>query len=123
MSEKLTITCPHCNETLRVSATAAGKQVRCPQCQGIIRVPEPNQSERPRMRGWRVQTEDGKRYGPVALAELQQWIQEGRIHAHCQIAAEYEEKWMWATEMFPELAATGPDNPFGSLTPPTHPPM
>ena len=109
MPHKLELTCPHCSQCLRVSGAAAGKQVRCPQCHGIIRVPEGGSTPPPKRDAWRVRTENGKLYGPVSYAELQQWTEEGRVHAHCQIAAADEEKWVWAAEMFPELAGGNAD--------------
>ncbi len=35
----LTWSCEHCNKTLRVPTTAAGKAVRCPNCQTVVKVP------------------------------------------------------------------------------------
>ncbi|MGM0486428.1 MAG: NINE protein [Planctomycetota bacterium] len=104
MSEKLEMTCPHCSQQLRVSGAATGKQVRCPQCHGIARVPTGGNAPPPEATLWHVRTENGKTYGPVSYAELQQWRYEGRIHSHCQIAPENEAHWVWAPEMFPELA-------------------
>jgi len=43
-----------------------------------------------------------------------QWVREGRAHAHCRVAPADTSQWMWASELFPELAeppfpgATGP---------------
>ncbi|MFW6169327.1 MAG: TM2 domain-containing protein [Planctomycetota bacterium] len=105
MSEKLETTCPHCAQHLRVSGAATGKQVRCPQCHGIIRIPMEATASPQKAARWRVRTENGKTYGPVSYAELQQWVHEGRVHARCQIVAEEEKQWIWAPEMFPELLA------------------
>jgi hypothetical protein len=61
-----------------------------------------------------VRTDDGKIYGPVARDELQQWVDEGRVHAHCHISAAGAQQWIWAAEMFPQLSA---DQLAGSSTP------
>jgi predicted Zn finger-like uncharacterized protein len=36
---RISVTCPHCGKALRVSATLAGKRVRCPQCRETILTP------------------------------------------------------------------------------------
>src|SRR5215471_4283904 len=61
----ISVTCPNCETTLRVKDEAAGKKVRCKECQKVISVPaadggggadwdglpEPPPPPRPRRRG------------------------------------------------------------------------
>ena len=53
---------------------------------------------------------DGKEYGPVALAELQKWVGEGRITGSTQVSRSDQPSWSTAAS-FPELGvgdSTGP---------------
>ena len=36
----LVFPCAHCNQTLSVPDTVAGKKVRCPRCQGVLEAPQ-----------------------------------------------------------------------------------
>lgn len=38
----ISITCPNCEKKLQAPDTAVGKKVRCPGCQTLIKVPEPD---------------------------------------------------------------------------------
>ncbi len=111
MSEPIQIACPHCDQNLKIAHVTAGKQVRCPQCHGFIRVPEDAglQSDDPTL--WMVRAEGGKIYGPVSRSELEQWVNEGRVHAQCHISAESAQQWIWAAEMFPHLAPVQAETP------------
>jgi TM2 domain-containing membrane protein YozV len=74
-------------------------------------VPETAGSQTAGPKGWMVRTENGKIYGPVSREELEQWVREGRVHAQCHITAEGAEQWIWAAEMFPQLAPVQPAAP------------
>ena len=50
---------------------------------------------------------DGKEYGPVALAELQKWIGEGRITGTTQVSRSDQQSWSTAAS-FPELGVQAP---------------
>lgn len=54
---------------------------------------------------WYVHTEEGDEYGPVSRAELETWIEEGRVDATCQVFCDGWPDWKWAAEEFPQLAA------------------
>ncbi len=108
MSQPVHIACPHCAQNLKVAGATAGKQVRCPQCHGIVRVPDPINEQPHGPTRWMVRTDDGKLYGPVPRAELEQWVEEGRIHAQCHITPEGAQQWIWAAEMFPQLSVPPP---------------
>lgn len=104
MSQPIQIACPHCNQNLKVAGATSGKQVRCPQCHGFIRVPANVEDAATGPARWMVRTEDGKIYGPCSREELEQWVQEGRVHAQCHVSAEGAQQWIWAAEMFPHIA-------------------
>ena len=61
---------------------------------------------------------DGKQYGPVSLAQMQQWIKEGRINAKSRVQAAGAADWKTAAD-FPEFGlgtagggpGTGPEVP------------
>ncbi len=52
---------------------------------------------------WTLKIPTGDTYGPIERAELDQWFQEGRINAECQLLAEGEPRWRWASEVYPSL--------------------
>ncbi len=62
-----------------------------------------------------VRSQDGRVYGPTSRSELQHWVDEGRISAQCQLAVEGTEQWVWAAEVFPQLAQ--PPRPASSPLP------
>jgi hypothetical protein len=111
MSQPIQIVCPHCNQSLKVAGATGGKQVRCPQCHGFIRVPSAMEHASSGPTRWIVRTENGKIYGPCSREELEQWVQEGRVHAQCHISAEGAQQWIWAAEMFPQIAAQAAPSP------------
>jgi len=120
MSPSLLVVCPACQQHLKVAGATAGRQVRCPLCHALIRVPEPSPSGGEPY--WRLRTETGQIYGPVPRPELAQWVREGRVHPHCQVSPEGAQHWMWASELFPELsetiAMTSPELPSRYVNPP-----
>ncbi len=104
MTTSIQITCPHCHQSLKVAGATAGRQVRCPHCHGFLRVPDQDTAPDQGGRRWLVRTEDGSVYGPVARAELDQWVREGRVHTRCQVSPEGG-PWIWASEMYAQLVA------------------
>lgn len=44
---KLNVTCPSCQQRMAISATAAGKKVRCPHCKQVLVAPPPEQPASP----------------------------------------------------------------------------
>jgi len=76
--------------------------------------------------GWYMKTEEGEDYGPVPKAELDQWVEEGRITSDCQILQDGAEQWQWASDVYPELddaePETGAEAPPPSVAPPVKPP-
>ena len=111
MSQSIQIACPHCTQNLKVAGAAAGKQVQCPKCHGFVSIPDVADPQSPTPPRWSVRAQDGKTYGPVSREELEQWIQEGRVHSQCHISAEGAQQWIWAAEMFPHLTPVQPATP------------
>ena len=102
MSPFAQVVCPHCSQHLKIAGATAGRQVRCPQCQGYIRVPDESPAGPAPL--WQLRTETGKIYGPVPREELAQWVRDGRVHAHSQVSPADVPQWMWAAELVPELS-------------------
>lgn len=112
MSSPQLLICPHCQKHLNVQGASAGRQVRCPQCKGFIRVPATGSAPDPL---WRLRTEEGKVYGPVPRAELVQWAREGRVSAGCLVSPSDSDHWLPVSGVLPEVvwpaSATAPPNP------------
>jgi hypothetical protein len=105
--------CEHCGKTLRVRDDLAGRRIKCPKCQGVVRVPAQVVAEK-----WFLQTEDGETYGPVDRGELDQWSREGRITGDCQVLREGSDQWQWATDLYPHLGPeAAPAAPAETLAP------
>ncbi len=158
----IAIQCTDCKQRLRVPDKLAGKRVKCPKCQAILRIPkldeqqdaddveqrvqqqpaepppptEPKASAEPekpeqqtgveetRPDRWYFKTEDGEDYGPVPKAELDQWMDEGRVTADCHVLQDGAEQWQWASDVYPQLEAeeeetVAPARPPPLKTPPT----
>ncbi len=138
--------CQGCARKLRVPDEHAGKKARCPQCGMIYVVPDsadarspsspderrrydetvyvpPRDTDKSALHRWHVQTAEGRNYGPVARAELDQWYAEGRIPATALLRREGEEHWHAAAEIYSDLASrrrgiSERDNPFAERAAP-----
>jgi len=123
--------CANCNHTLRVREDVAGKRIKCPQCQEVLRIPESSPHEpagvspsgneqaaeaEPLLQ---LKTPDGSIYGPVPRSEMDRWLAEGRITAQCELLDKDGHHWRWAGEVYPQLAAaaTPPPPPPGDAIP------
>ncbi len=117
--------CQGCARKLRVPDEHAGRKARCPQCGMIYVVPgapvprapshehqpqhleqtaySPQRLHRDAPDRWKLQTPDGRVYGPVPRAELDQWFREGRVPAGAQILWEADQVWRSAVEIYPTL--------------------
>lgn len=93
------LVCSGCQNKLRVGDQNAGKRVRCPKCQAVVEVPAD---------AWYLKTPDGEDYGPVPRTELDEWFNEGRITAECQLLREGSDQWQWASEVYSQLTQTNP---------------
>lgn len=106
--------CQTCNNRLRVADEHAGKLARCPKCQSVYTVPNPQAagsagalaSTSP-LDQWRLKTGDGMIYGPVPRADMDRWLTEGRVTPDSQLLQEGTDKWQWAREVYPQLSAAG----------------
>ncbi|HZN35135.1 MAG TPA: GYF domain-containing protein, partial [Pirellulaceae bacterium] len=112
--------CQTCGRQLRIADEHAGKTARCPACQTIYTVPQAASLSQPvhwpaaasaspgGIDRWHLRTPDGLTYGPVARAELDQWLQQGRITAQSQVLCEADGQWVFAAKLYPLLGATAP---------------
>jgi len=109
--------CQTCGKRLRVADEHAGKTARCPGCQTIYTVPQPNAPQQPivwqtapavgagQPDRWHLKSTDGLTYGPVSKADLDQWMQQGRITAQAQVMSEADGRWVWAGQFYPQLGS------------------
>ncbi|MDP6446346.1 MAG: NINE protein [Pirellulaceae bacterium] len=95
------LACSQCASALRVGDDSRGKRVRCPKCEEIMYVPASETAE-----SWRLRGEDGDEYGPISRPQLEQWVQEGRVSAKCQVIRDGDNQWQWAVNVFPHLGST-----------------
>ena len=71
-----------------------------------------------------MKTSDGASYGPVSKHELDQWLNEGRIDAGCQLLQDGAPAWQWASDVYAHLETPhAPSNhpEFGSAPHPAPP--
>lgn len=54
-----------------------------------------------------VKTEDEDYYGPVPKTDLDDWVKEGRLGEDCQLLLDGTDQWIWASDIYPELANAG----------------
>jgi len=110
-------TCEGCGKRLRVADEHAGQVARCPHCQALYTVPYSavaaalgagNATDSPLHPDdrWQLRLPDGRVFGPVSRTDLDRWLTEGRIHASSQILREGAGQWLWAAQVYPQLAAT-----------------
>jgi phage FluMu protein Com len=122
--------CTHCNHALRVPDDVAGKRIKCPKCQQVLRIPETagQPAEEPSPTGsqpedaqplLQLKTPDGSVYGPVTRSEMDGWLHEGRVTADCELLDERGNHWRWAGEVYRQLqtAATPPPPPPSGIEP------
>lgn len=96
--------CPGCGQRLRVADEHAGKVARCPGCAATYTVPSPTPTPSATTQAyWSLKLEDGREFGPVSKAELDQWLAEGRISPGSQLKVAGETDWKWATLVYPQL--------------------
>jgi TM2 domain-containing membrane protein YozV len=124
---------------MKLADKYAGKKIRCPKCKEVIRVegetveasptspatskPAAKPTSKPAVDSeeWYLQTEDGETYGPIPRAELDEWHEEGRISAECQLLKDGTDQWQWASDIYSDLeeesgeAPSEEDSPFGGF--------
>jgi hypothetical protein len=105
--------CPHCEKKFRAPDQLAGKAVKCPGCQGAVRVPAADgsagSSHAPDLPGsasasWYILTENRQQMGPVSKEHLDNLATKGRL-SFCQIRRSDWRAWKWADDFYPELPA------------------
>jgi hypothetical protein len=115
--------CQGCGKRLRVADEHAGKLAKCPQCQAVYTVPQSavatawgagtaSDSPLAPTDRWHLKTPDGLTFGPVARAELDRWLSEGRVTSQSQILHEGAGQWSWAAQIYPHLQNAASDSPF-----------
>ncbi|MEX2173417.1 MAG: hypothetical protein WD872_03590 [Pirellulaceae bacterium] len=108
--------CQGCRKRLRVADEHAGKLAKCPHCQTVYTVPQSavaaawgtGQATGGAIAAgdrWHLKTPDGLTFGPVTRGELDRWLREGRIAPQSQILHEGAGHWVWAGQIYPDLAA------------------
>jgi hypothetical protein len=113
--------CGGCGKRLRVAAEHAGKKARCPHCQNVYTVPpqstvssagyERAAPQAPAEQTWQMKTPEGLVFGPVSKEELDRWRDQGRITHQAQLLPAGGQQWLWATEVYPEIARAEPMTP------------
>lgn len=106
--------CPYCQKKFRAADKVAGKAVKCPGCQGVVRVPsvqgeeeqaiKPGQPE-PTDSSWYILSENGEKMGPVSKEQLDNLATKGRL-SFCQVRRSDWRGWKWADDVYPELPAS-----------------
>ena len=118
--------CQGCARKLRVADEFAGKKARCPDCKTVYVVPAKSESfhegreETPARsvspEQWMLRTETGDEYGPVAKAELDAWLSQGRITSRCFLRREDSDRYQPAAAIYSSLQGSSPfpaqQNPF-----------
>ena len=108
-------TCERCGKRLRVADKHAGQVAKCPHCQALYTVPfsaaalgAGNATDSPldSHDRWQLRLPDGRVFGPVSRSVLDHWVAEGRILGSSQILREGAGQWLWASQVYPQLAAT-----------------
>lgn len=106
--------CGGCGRRLRVAAEHAGKQARCPHCDLVYTVPprstltgagfEVQSPQHAAGDAWQMKSPDGMVFGPVTKEGLDRWRGEGRLTDRSQVLPPGGAQWLWATEVYPDLA-------------------
>ncbi len=102
--------CPHCQKKFRAPDTQAGKSVKCPGCQGVVRVPAEGPADSPQTpsqpasasTSWYILTENREQMGPVTKEQLDNLATKGRL-SFCQIRRSDWRAWKWADDIYPDL--------------------
>ncbi len=130
------IKCPKCENVLRVpevsgqeapaeaeSAAVAEPKPAAKKPEPVAREPKPKPTPGSSLPDrWYMKTEDGEDYGPVPKAELDEWVQEGRVTSDCQVLQDGADQWQWASDAYPELEEPETEAPPPSVAPPVKPP-
>lgn len=115
------ITCGGCQQSYSVPDSYAGKRVKCPKCKHAFAVPaDPNAPDNLKDQ-WRIRASDGQGYGPITRAELDQWVQEGRLDENSQVLQDGKTQWQWASELYPQLSSSASETPRAAGAEPASP--
>lgn len=107
----ISTSCSHCQKKFRAPDNLAGKSVKCPACQGVVRVPAAENAPAGEMpvkppggssASWYILTENREQMGPVSKEQLDNLATKGRL-SFCQIRRGDWRAWKWADDVYPEL--------------------
>jgi DNA-directed RNA polymerase subunit RPC12/RpoP len=127
------VQCEKCGQSLRAGPAMLGKKARCPKCGAAVLIKaaddgttddsaadaakatgkksagkaKKKEAADPAA-GWFVRADDGE-FGPVEKSELDEWADEGRLDAECEVRSESwpADKWKSAVSVYPQLAGGG----------------
>ena len=116
--------CPHCGKKFRAPDQLAGKSVKCPGCQGPVRVAE-SPADKPQATSpvesssasWYILTENREQMGPVSKDQLDNLATKGRL-SFCKIRRGDWRSWKWADDVYPDLPAATPKQESAAAAPP-----
>jgi hypothetical protein len=117
---------------LRVDDANAGKRARCPQCSVVNRIPgepvestpipTPTPTPTPtESQQFFIDSVSGQTYGPVTKPELDQWVQQGRVSANCQIRPTGQPNGQPAAIYYPALGVPNEGSPVAPTAPQKNP--
>lgn len=90
--------------------------MQCPKCAERIELIADQEADADR---WFVQSGDGQQHGPVSKEKLDALLAAGRLDGFCRVRTEDSDDWLWAEDLYPELASTaGSDADAEDLAPP-----
>jgi hypothetical protein len=115
--------CENCQTPYQHSAELIGQAIRCKMCGFVFRVPAqamvdlgPGKSKGTGR--WFLRFANGRQFGPVMAAMLEEWVREERATAESWILEEGTESWIQMGEAFPELfagKATAVEDPYAPV--------
>ena len=107
----ITTQCPYCQKKFRTADKLTGKPVKCPGCQGVVRVPAEQTSAdkaqqatqpEPSDSSWYILSANDEKMGPVSKEQLDNLATKGRL-SFCQVRRSDWQAWKWADDVYPEL--------------------
>lgn len=100
----ITGVCPACGSKFQAPDKLSGRSVKCPKCSARIEV-APEKSNAGDGTRWYVQTGEGRQHGPVTKEKLDALVAAGRLDGFCRLRPPGSNRWQWAEDVYPELAA------------------
>lgn len=104
--------CAQCQKSFKVADSSAGKMGRCSDCGHLNKIPAATTSSDPTVAGASGGAErmyevtssvSGAVFGPADKRTLTLWLSEHRITPNCQIKQVGGDRWVQASQFFPQL--------------------